>query len=541
MKRREATRNSISNENQKNPRQTVLVGAYKGEQLTEWRGWYNYPISDEDKIGAEDAAKITELWLFKGTKDERRYKAEFVGIKTRQELIDDYGYPAKGKAHGEKYLLFRTEFKYRHKIGIPEDAERVIIRTADFATAPKVRKQLKAYLESPDRKDPKLAKRLPEIITRLKPEQLRVCEAMVQLDLFATTYVQRLVTMNNSPFKVASLFSGCGGLDLGFERAGFNIVWANEFDKDIWETYERNHAKTYLCRKSICEVDSSEVPDCIGIIGGPPCQSWSEGGAQRGINDKRGQLFYDYIRILKAKKPLFFLAENVSGMLQERHSKALTEFKKMFVEAGYNLSFNFVNAWDYGVPQDRERVLFVGYRKDLGKNFVMPEPIPLVERKNLRDAIGDLAEIKPVGRKNGLETLEAKPPIPNHEYMTGGFSSIFLSRNRVRSWDEPSFTIQAGGRQSPLHPQAPKMERIDAGHFTFPRGKAHLYRRLSVRESARIQTFPDSFIWYYRNIAHGYKMIGNAVPVTLAEAVARQIMADVREYLHKEGKICQDK
>ena len=101
----------------------VLVGTYKGDQLTKWRGWYNYPISDDDKISTEDAANITELWLFNGRKDQRNYKAEFVGIKTRKELIDGYGYPAKGKAHGNKYLLFKTEFKYRHKGDIPEDAE----------------------------------------------------------------------------------------------------------------------------------------------------------------------------------------------------------------------------------------------------------------------------------------------------------------------------------------------------------------------------------------------------------------------------------
>ena len=158
----------------------VLVGTYKGDQLTDWRGWYNYPVSDEDKITDAEAAKITELWLFKGTRDERRYKAEFVGVKTREELVRDYGYPAKGKAHGDKYLLFKTEFKYQHKGDVSEDAERVIIRTADFATAPNVRKQLKAYLESPDRNDPDLAKRLPTIITKLRPEQLCVCEAAVQ-------------------------------------------------------------------------------------------------------------------------------------------------------------------------------------------------------------------------------------------------------------------------------------------------------------------------------------------------------------------------
>ena len=105
-----------------------------------------------------DFSSINELWLFQGTKDQRTYKAEFVGIKTREELVRDYGYPAKGKVHGDKYLLFKTEFKYIHKLDVPEDAERVIVRTKDFATSPKVRKQLKAYLESSDRNDPDLAK-----------------------------------------------------------------------------------------------------------------------------------------------------------------------------------------------------------------------------------------------------------------------------------------------------------------------------------------------------------------------------------------------
>ena len=117
----------------------VLVGTYKGDQLTRWRGWYNYPITDDDKINEVDAAKIKELWLFNGTKDERRYGAEFVGVKTRKELIDEYGYPATGKAHGEKYLLFKTAYKYQHKGAVPEDAARVIVRAADFAKrSPKI-------------------------------------------------------------------------------------------------------------------------------------------------------------------------------------------------------------------------------------------------------------------------------------------------------------------------------------------------------------------------------------------------------------------
>lgn len=327
--------------------------------------------------------------------------------------------------------------------------------------------------------------------------------------------------------EIVSLFSGAGGLDLGFEKVGFDVVWANEFDKDIWETYEKNHPQTVLCRKSICDVSVDEVPDCIGIIGGPPCQSWSAGGAKRGIEDARGQLFYEYIRILKAKKPLFFLAENVSGILSARHSHALSEIRKSFEEAGYNVSVSLVNAYDYGVPQDRERVLIIGYRDDVGKVFKMPDPIPEKERKNLRNAIGDLIAIKPVARFGGLAAAPVEVAFPNHEYMLGGFSSMYMSRNRVRSWDRPAFTVQAQARQSQLHPSAPPMVKTEDGNFKFAAGHEDEYRRISVREAARIQTFPDDFIFCYNDIADGYKMIGNAVPVELARVVANQIAVDL--------------
>ena len=159
--------------------------------------------------------------------------------------------------------------------------------------------------------------------------------------------------------KVVSLFSGAGGLDLGFERAGFEVIWANEFDKDIWETYEKNFPNTKLNKKSIRDIKISEVPDCDGIIGGPPCQSWSEAGQLKGIKDQRGQLFFEFIRLLKAKNPRFFLAENVSGMLAKRHEKALEFIQTLFQESGYTLSFQLLNAVDYQVPQDRKRVFLL--------------------------------------------------------------------------------------------------------------------------------------------------------------------------------------
>jgi DNA (cytosine-5)-methyltransferase 1 len=321
--------------------------------------------------------------------------------------------------------------------------------------------------------------------------------------------------------KIVSLFAGAGGLDLGFEKAGFDIVWANEYDKDIWETYEKNHHDTILDRRSITEIPTTDIPECDGIIGGPPCQSWSEAGALRGINDKRGQLFFDFIRILQDKQPLFFLAENVSGMLLGRHSESLLNIKKMFANAGigYELSFDMLNAKNYNVAQDRKRVFFIGIRKDLCLKFEFPKP--QTHKLTLKDVIYDLKD-------NVVSSIDANKTNPsckiaNHEYMTGGFSPIFMSRNRVREWDEQSFTIQAGGRQAPIHPQAPPMEFVEQNVRKFVKGNEHLYRRLSVRECARIQTFPDDFIFYYKSVAAGYKMIGNAVPVNLANILANSI------------------
>ena len=325
---------------------------------------------------------------------------------------------------------------------------------------------------------------------------------------------------------IVSFFAGAGGLDLGFEKAGFNVVWANEYDKDIWETYEKNHPDTVLDRRSIVDISADEVPDCDGIIGGPPCQSWSEAGALKGIKDKRGQLFFDFIRMLEEKQPLFFLAENVSGMLLNRHNEALENIKDLFRKAGigYELSFEMLNASDYNVPQDRKRVIFVGIRKDLGFKFEFPKDKFL--KLTLKEAISDLKDnVLPAKENNKTNGKDCK--IPNHEYMTGGFSSIFMSRNRVRDWDEQSFTIQAGGRHAPIHPQAPKMKFVEQNVRIFEPGKEHLYRRLSVRECARIQTFPDDFIFYYNNISAGYKMIGNAVPVNFAYFLANSIKQQI--------------
>lgn len=335
--------------------------------------------------------------------------------------------------------------------------------------------------------------------------------------------------------KIVSFFAGAGGLDLGFQKAGFDVVWANEYDKEIWETYEKNHKNTILDKRSIVDIPSNEVPDCDGIIGGPPCQSWSEAGSKRGIADKRGQLFYEFMRILADKKPKFFLAENVSGMLLPAHKDALSNIKQMFTDIGYNLSFQLLNVSDFGVPQDRKRVFFIGYRNDLGMKFQFPKSSTIENKITLEDAINDLKDhVLPA--KEGNYTNGENCIVNNHEYMIGGFSSMFMSRNRVRSWDEVSFTIQAGGRHAPIHPQAPKMNFIEQNVREFVRGKEHLYRRLSVRECARVQTFPDDFIFYYKSVVAGYKMIGNAVPVKMAKILGEKIFNDLsKNTIEKKG------
>ncbi len=325
--------------------------------------------------------------------------------------------------------------------------------------------------------------------------------------------------------KVISLFSGCGGLDLGFEKAGFEIPVANEFDKNVWETFKVNHPKTRLIEGDIREIEETDFPDDIdGIIGGPPCQSWSEAGSLKGINDERGQLFFDYIRILKSKQPKFFLAENVSGMLANRHSEAVENILQLFKECGYDVTLTLVNAKDYGVAQERKRVFYIGFRTDLKINFTFPRGSTEDDDKKitLRDIIWDLQETAvPAGDKNKHNPLAQN----NNEYFTGAYSPIFMSRNRVKSWDEQAFTVQASGRQCQLHPQAPKMEKIGKNNCRFVKGKENLYRRMTIREIARVQGFPDTFKFIYSNTNDAYKMIGNAVPVNLAYEIACAIKA----------------
>lgn len=318
--------------------------------------------------------------------------------------------------------------------------------------------------------------------------------------------------------KIVSLFSGAGGLDLGFKNKGYDIVFANDFNENIQPTYDNNHSIN-IHIKDIKKLDEDSIPSCDGVIGGPPCQSWSLAGSMRGSDDDRGSLFFDYIDIIGKKEPDFFVTENVPGILSKKHYDDFMDIIDKFKHIGYTVKYKKMNAAKYGVPQRRRRVFIVGIRDDLNYDFEFPTPNDS-ERRQLDSEIPDLKEPEPTdGNANNPDDLA----LANHEYYVGGFSSRFMSRNRVRDWNEPAYTVIANARHQKIHPQAPRMVKIEKDKWKFNEQFEDLYRRYSVREAAYLQTFPKDFEFVYDKINTGYKMVGNAVPVKMAESVAQQL------------------
>lgn len=322
---------------------------------------------------------------------------------------------------------------------------------------------------------------------------------------------------------IASFFAGCGGLDLGFEQAGFNVVWANEFEPHCRATYIRNHPNTEFVLGDVCKIAPNSIPDCDGFVGGPPCQSWSVGGKQKGLEDERGQMFLKYIELIKAKQPKFFVIENVKGMLDDKFKEVFEDFVDRLDSAGYDVQWTLLDAVNFCVPQNRKRVFFVGFRKELNVTFSFPSPT-CDEPVTLERAIGDISE-KPNFYSGRKEDNIVEHVRPNHDVLTSKFGSFYYRGNRRRGWQQPSFTINATADFVPLHPSSPKMMYFGHENWNFQKDKLSEYRRLSVRECARIQTFPDNFIFEYDDIKDAYKMIGNAVPPRLGHEIAKAIQS----------------
>ena len=302
-------------------------------------------------------------------------------------------------------------------------------------------------------------------------------------------------------FTAVSLFCGAGGLDIGFEQAGFKTIWANDFDKDACKTHQ-NWSRAKVVCGDIAKVDVTEIPDSDIILGGFPCQGFSLSGPRK-IDDSRNVLYKHYVRIVKAKQPKIFVGENVKGLLTMANGDIFEAIKEEFSQCGYNVFSQLVNARYFGVPQDRERVIIVGIRKNLGIND-FSIPVPKNKRMTMREALAGMPE-----------------PSPD-DICNAPYSSRFMSRNRKRGWNDVSYTIPAMAKQVTLHPSSPDMEKLGTDLWRF--GNDGLTRRFSWQEAAVIQTFPRD-LKFEGDLVSKYKQIGNAVPVKLAEYVATLLYA----------------
>lgn len=302
-------------------------------------------------------------------------------------------------------------------------------------------------------------------------------------------------------FTAVSLFCGAGGLDMGFEQAGFRTIWANDFDKDACKTHQNWSTAKVVCG-DISKVDVNDIPSSDIILGGFPCQGFSLSGPRK-IDDSRNVLYKHYVKIVKEKQPLLFVGENVKGLLTMGEGTIIDAIIAEFSECGYDVYYQLVNAKEFGVPQDRERVIIFGFRKDLNiKDFSLP--VPKNRHMTMREA------------------LEGMPEPKEDEVCNAPYSSRYMSRNRKRSWDEVSYTIPAMAKQITLHPSSPDMIKLDKDLWEF--GTPGVTRRFSWREAAVIQTFPRE-LDFCGDIVSKYKQIGNAVPVKLAEYVATYLHA----------------
>lgn len=354
---------------------------------------------------------------------------------------------------------------------------------------------------------------------------------MKNLELFPDDFGRIETTPNRRTekggFTGIELFAGAGGLALGLEKAGFEAVLLNEWDKHACNTLRRNRPEWNVLEGDICEIDFTPYRDKIDFLsGGFPCQAFSYAGKGEGFNDIRGTMFFQFARAISEIRPKVILGENVRGLVTHDGGRTLATIKKTLQELGYRLiEPKILNAVKYRVPQKRERIFIVGIREDLADNIRFFWPEPFKREMTMADALkaGELyptdvpkseGQIYPEHKKAVLDLV---PPggcwrdLPDEVARTYMKGSYFLGGGKTGmarrlGWFEPSLTLTCSPAQN-------QTERCHPDET----------RPLTVREYARIQTFPDD--WQFSgSMASQYKQIGNAVPVNLAEAVGREII-----------------
>lgn len=299
--------------------------------------------------------------------------------------------------------------------------------------------------------------------------------------------------------KIVSLFSGAGGLDLGFEKAGHDIIWANDLYEDAVATYRENIGNHIVCG-DICNIDATQIPNCDIVIGGFPCQGFSVANMKRHVEDERNKLYKQLIRIIKAKNPKFFLAENVKGLMNLAKGKVFEMILNDFRKLGYNVQARLLNAADFGVPQTRQRVIIIGVRNDINFEYQYPTPT--------HDKNGENGLKKWVSVSQALSNLpdpDMPNNIPNHEYSKYKLQFNGYLGHRPLDPDKPAPTVTARGDNK-------------GGVVILPHPNGR--RRMSCRELASVQSFPIDFK-FLGNRSSVYRQIGNAVPPLLGYAVAK--------------------
>lgn len=302
--------------------------------------------------------------------------------------------------------------------------------------------------------------------------------------------------------KIISLFSGAGGLDLGLIQAGNTIIWANDIDKDAVATYRENIGDHIVC-DDIKNIDISALPNADVVVGGFPCQGFSQANRLRTLEDDRNQLYRFFYNTIKVKQPKYFIAENVKGILSLGKGEAIKQIVADFEAAGYITSVNLVNMADYGVPQTRQRVIIIGQRVDLGKElrFIFPQPThsktgELPQWVSIKEAIDHFPD--PDKENNVL----------NHVYSAYKVEYRNFTGHRKTDPDKPSPTVLARGNGR-------------GGVCAIPHYNGR--RRLTIRESASVQTFPEDF-HFVGTMNSCYRQIGNAVPVLFARKLGDELM-----------------
>lgn len=309
--------------------------------------------------------------------------------------------------------------------------------------------------------------------------------------------------------EIVSLFSGAGGLDLGLIQAGNKVIWANDIDKDAVATYKKNIGEHIVC-EDIHNIDVNDIPAAEVVVGGFPCQGFSQANMLRELDDDRNQLYKFFYNVIKIKQPLFFIAENVKGILSLGKGEAIRRIVSDFEEAGYITDVNLVNMADYGVPQNRQRVFIIGQRKGLGDEKLFHFPVPT----HTKDGDNKWISIKQA--IDHFPNPDLENSALNHIYSAYKVTYRNFTGHRKTDPDKPSPTILARGNGK-------------GGVCAIPHYNGK--RRLTIRESASVQTFPENF-YFMGSMNSCYRQIGNAVPVKFAEKLGKELVR-----LEKEVKL----